>query len=35
MNAMKAKTSVLTFMSPVPGTAPAAGKTLTIYLLNE
>ena len=28
------KTSVLTFMSPVPGTAPATGKTLNIYLLN-
>ena len=29
------KTSVLTFMSPVPGTAPATGKTLNIHLLNE
>ena len=31
MNAMKAKTFVLTFMSPVPGTMPATEKTLNIY----
>lgn len=34
MNAMKAKT-VLTFMSSVPGTAPAAGKTLYTCWMNE